>query len=232
MHRSIVLSLIATLLMAAGASAEPQGGPPPGAPPSGLPNEGARPPGELDDAEDAARTPLIAASSRLLAEARRLKEKDGCAAAAPTYRVVAAMGAGEEAAQHELGECLLAMTGADATDTDLFRQEGVFWLTRAAYAGNARAQRALAVTLGPTNAGAAANAKALRWALVYARNADAKVYGFKELPPTFVPGLQSALGAAESAEAARWAVAFRPVTLARFTPPPIRKTRPPPPRRP
>ncbi|MBY0423173.1 MAG: hypothetical protein K2Q06_12780, partial [Parvularculaceae bacterium] len=126
-----------------------------------------------------------------------------------------------------------AETGVDATDTELFRQEGVFWLSRAAHAGNARAQRALAVHFAPASAGAAANTNALKWALVYTKNTDAKVYGFKDLPPTFVPGLQNALGPSVAAEAARFAAAFRPVTLARFTPPPPpkRKGRPSAPQR-
>lgn len=171
---------------------------------------------------------LIAPSARLLAEARRLRESEGCANAAPTYRVVAGMGEGEEAAQHELGECLLTLTGANAVETELFRQEAVFWLTRAAHAGNARAQRALAVHYAPQAMGAAANAEALKWALVYAKNPDAKLYGYKELPQTFVPGLTQELGTDAAAKAQTFAAAFKPLTLAKFTPPKPKKGEAPP----
>lgn len=184
-------------------------GPPGGKPPS--------------DAQSAAEDRLIAPSARLLAEARRLRESEGCAAAAPTYRVVSGMGAGEEAAQHELGECLLTVTGASAVETELFRQEAVFWLTRAAYAGNARAQRALAMHFAPQSMGAGANAEALKWALVYARNPDAKLYGYKELPQTFVPGLTAALTPDSVARAQTFAASFQPLTLAKFEPPKLKK---------
>lgn len=183
------------------------------------------PPAELDKAEPRAAPEerLLATSTRLLAEARRLREGEGCTSALPTYRVVAGMGEGEEAAQHELGECLLTVTGATPLETELFRQEGVFWLTRAAHAGNARAQRALAVHFAPQSMGAAANAEALKWALVYAKNPDANVYGYKELPATFVPGLSTALGPDAAAKAKAFADSFKPLTLAKFTPPKAKK---------
>jgi len=156
---------------------------------------------------------------RLLAEARKMREETGCIAAAPTYRVVAAMGAGEEAAQHELGECLLLIDGVHAAETALFRQEGEFWLTRAAFAGNARAQRALAVHFGSAANPHAAPAEALKWALVYAKNGEADLYGFKTLPPTFVPGLKSALSAEAIVAAEGFASEFAPIALAAFRAP-------------
>lgn len=220
MYRFMIALTAAAAASASFALAQPErGGPPPS-----LPDESA-------DAASVDDGPLVPPAARLLAEARRLKEKDGCAAAAPTYRVVAGMGAGEEAAQHELGECLLLVDGTDATETTLFRQEAVFWLTRAAYAGNARAQRALAVHNAPQSMGPAANEDALRWALVYGRNPDAAVYGYKEFPATFVPGLKAQLGPEKTRAAEDFAAAFRPRTLARFEPPPRRagkrRNRPP-----
>lgn len=227
MNRFLITLAAAAAASATAAFAQPPGGAPP------LP-----PPGDASDTSTTDEGPLVPPAARLLAEARRLKEKEGCAAAAPTYRVVAGMGAGEEAAQHELGECLLLVDGVDATETALFRQEGVFWLTRAAYAGNARAQRALAVYNAPQTMGAGANEEALKWALVYGRNPDAAVYGYKEFPATFVPGLKAQLGPEKTGAAETFAAAFKPRTLARFEPPaPGRKDkrgeRPtPPPQRP
>lgn len=171
-------------------------------------------------AKDRPPPPDAAASPEfLLAKAREIRTSTGCHAAAPTYRVVAAMGEGQEAAQHELGECLLLVDGATPAEALLFRQEAVFWLTRAAYAGNARAQRALAVHFGTAANPDAAPAEALKWALVYEKNGDAAVYGYKALPPTFVPGLKSDLGPAGVAAAEAFAAEFRPVTLAKFIAP-------------
>jgi TPR repeat protein len=206
---SVSSAFVAVALGARAAEAQSPGGPP--APP----REDAR--GEPAEGR------ILAPASRLLAEARRLREAENCARAAPTYRVVAGMGEGQEAAQHELGECLLAMTGVSVVETDLFRQEGVFWLTRAAYAGNARAQRALAVHFAPQAMGASANAEALKWALVYAKNPEAKLYGFKELPQTFIPGLSTQLGGAASQAAQSFAAAFQPLSLAKFEPPKPKK---------
>lgn len=174
------------------------------------------------DAETTKRTAgqvqSVLIASRLLEDARKTRESKGCAPAAPNYRVVAAMGEGQEAAQHELGECLLTIAGADASETALFRQEGLFWLTRAAHAGNARAQRALAIHYAAPAEGA--QEEALKWALVYARNSDAAVYGYKDLPATFTPGLIAALAPHSVADAQAFAAAFAPRAMARFDPPP------------
>ncbi|MEE2690426.1 MAG: hypothetical protein VX640_02685 [Pseudomonadota bacterium] len=168
---------------------------------------------------EAFRAATLAQSGLILAKAREQRDKEGCAAAAPSLRVVAAMGDGQEAAQHELGECLIAMTGASETETALFHEEGLFWLTRAAYAGNARAQRALAVQYGAISGSADRQAEALKWALVYNANPDAKVYGYKALPETFAPGLMKNLPADKVAEAEAFAAAFAPIHLAAFEAP-------------
>lgn len=171
---------------------------------------------------------IAAGPERLLAKAREVREETGCIEAAPTYRVVAAMGEGQEAAQHELGECLLLIDGASPEETALFRQEGVFWLTRAAYAGNARAQRALAVHFGARASKDNSPTDALKWALVYEKNGDATLYGYQSLPPTFVPGLKKDAGETGIATAEAFAGAFKPVALAKFTPPPPEKFKGPP----
>lgn len=164
-------------------------------------------------------------ASRIIAFARALREEKGCAAAVPTYRVVAAMGAGLEAAQHELGECLIAIEGASPAETALYKQEALFWLTRAAYAGNARAQRALAVYYGAGDNPDRSEKEALRWALVYQANGEADLYGYKALPPTFAPGLRSALSAAEVADAEAFAKTFSAIRMAAYKSPPRVKAR-------
>lgn len=170
---------------------------------------------------------LTEGAQRILAHARKVREDTGCLEAAPGLRVVAAMGEGQEAAQHELGECLLLIAGARPDETALFRQEAEFWLARAAFAGNARAQRALAIHYGTASNADASPAAALKWALVYEKNGEGDVYGYKTLPPTFVPGLKSGLAAADIAMAEAFATDFAPIALKAFTPPPREKVKRP-----
>ncbi len=205
------------LALAALAAVRPalaQPAPPPGAPPID-PAESERPAEEPAVHQDGA--------GRLTSFARRTREEKGCAAAAPAFRVVAAMGEGNDAAQHELAECLLEMQGATPTETALFREEARFWLTRAAYAGNARAQRRLVLDMAaPANAMHDPKA-ALQWALVYEKNPTADLYGYKELPKTLVPGLRAALAPEAVAEAEAFAARFTPLALAKYEAPTAEK---------
>ena len=172
------------------------------------------------DADKARETPArLPAGARVLAEARRLLKAKGCPGAAPAYRVAAATGAGMEAAQHELGDCLMEMEGASDIETALFRQEGAFWLVRAAHAGNARAQRRLAMLHASPVGGAHDPAAALRWALVYEKNPRADLYGFGPLPPTMVEGLKRDLPPADAAAAEAFAAGFTALPLAAYAPP-------------
>lgn len=155
-------------------------------------------------------------AGRLIMFARKLREEKGCADAAPAFRVIAGMGEGQEAAQHELAECLLTMKGANDAETALFRQEGEFWLTRAAFAGNARAQRKLAMEMA-SPASPIHNAEgSLKWALVYGKNPTADLYGYGPLPPTMIPGLKSSLSEADIVTAEKFAREFTPVLLAKY----------------
>lgn len=180
------------------------------------------PPPPKDDAaakEFAEKAPHNDDAGRLIMVARAIREEKGCAAAAPTFRVLAGMGEGEEAAQHELGECLMTLEGADAVETALFRQEGEFWLTRAAFAGNARAQRKLAMDMA-SPASPLHNPKgAYMWTLIYGKNPTADLYGYKALPATLAPGLKSSLSEADAAEAETFASSFKPIALAKFEAP-------------
>lgn len=206
--KPIVLALALATAAASPALAQPEL--PPGAPPVNLPER-----------EGPAEEPAIHQDSagRLTAFARKTREEKGCAAAAPAFRVIAGMGEGNEAAQHELGECLLDIDGASATETALFRQEGEFWLTRAAYAGNARAQRRLVTEMAAPASALHDPKAALQWALVYAKNPTSEIYGYKELPKTLVPGLKSSLPPEAVAEAESFATSFRPLYLQKFEAP-------------
>lgn len=225
--KKISSALAACMTISAAALAQPA--PPPGAPP------------QLEEDADLQEQAVHQdGAGSLTAFARKTRAEKGCAAAAPALRVVAAMGEGNDAAQHELGECLLDIDGASPSETALFRQEGLFWLTRAAYAGNARAQRRLVLDMAaPANALHDPKA-ALQWALVYAKNPTSDLYGYKALPPTLVPGLKASLSPEAITEAEAFAAAFVPVTLAKFEAPKREKAkgeprRPPPgarPRRP
>lgn len=180
--------------------------------------EEAPPPKPADmAAEDLAKkAPHQDDAGRLVGFARQIRNEKGCAEAAPAFRVAAAMGEGEEAAQHELGECLLELKGATEVETALFRQEGEFWLTRAAFAGNARAQRKLVMEMA-SPASTLHNPKgALMWALIYGKNPTADLYGYKALPATLIPGLKSTLTEADALEAETFAKSFAPIMLAKF----------------
>lgn len=183
------------------------------------------PPNEADEiVEDAPAFNAGAAPNqddvgRLILFARHKREKEGCAAAAPTFRVIAGMGEGQEAAQHELAECLLTMKGITDAETALFRREGEFWLTRAAYAGNARAQRKLAMEMAAPASALHDPKGALQWALIYGKNTTADLYGFGPLPPTLVPGLKSSLNATALAEAESFAKSFTPIALSKYEAP-------------
>lgn len=158
-------------------------------------------------------------AGRVIMFAREKREEEGCAAAAPAFRVIAGMGEGQEAAQHELAECLLTMKGASDSETALFRREGEFWLMRAAYAGNARAQRKLAMEMASPASALHDPKSALEWALIYGKNTTSDLYGYGPLPPTLIPGLKSSLSAADLAEAESFAKNFAPIILSKFEAP-------------
>lgn len=227
MKRALI-ALGAAALAAAPAFAQPElpSGPPP------LPPDGAAPTEPPTISEDD--------SGRLTSYARKLRETKGCASALAAYRVIAGMGEGNEAAQHELGECLMEIDGASPTETALFRQEGRFWLTRAAWAGNARAQRRLVLEMSAPASALHDPQGALQWALVYDKNPTSDLYGYKELPKTLVPGLKASLSPEAIADAETFAASFTPLYLQKFEAPTRDKAkgdlrRPPPgarPRRP
>jgi hypothetical protein len=170
----------------------------------------------LDGAPPANAAPHQDDAGRLVMFARELREKKGCAEASPAFRVIAGMGEGQEAAQHELAECLLSLKGANEFETALFRQEGEFWLTRAAFAGNARAQRRLAMDMASPTSPLHDPKGSLKWSLVYQKNPTADLYGYGPLPASLVPGLKSALSAGDIAEAEAFVATFAPLAMAKF----------------
>ncbi len=160
----------------------------------------------------------------LLAHARDVQAKRGCKAAIPAYRVIASFGEGYDFAQFELGACLLSVEGANEVEALLFSREAEFWLTRAAWAGNARAQLKLATALSGapaagTEALIPAPADALKWALVYEQNSDRSLYSMKPAPTLMMDHLKAALKSETLIAAQAFADSFTPVKMAAFTPP-------------
>lgn len=162
--------------------------------------------------------------SALLAKARETQAQAGCAKAAPTYRVVASFGAGYEIAQYELGACLMEMEGGSEIETALFREEGMLWLNRAAYAGNPRAQLKLAEILSGALQHSRAHVsadpqRAMVWSVVYEQNGARETFGLKPVGPVVTAHLQSVLSTEAIAAARAEAKEFQKIELAEFTPP-------------
>lgn len=162
--------------------------------------------------------------SLLLGKAREIQAEQGCAAALPAYRVISSFGKGYHVAQYELGACLLTIDGANTSESALLRMESDFWLHRAAWAGNARAQRRLAVILS----GAAgyddphfrtAPQEAAMWALVYAENSARDLYNLPELPAPVASHLDAILTPQARQLAEQAANDFQTIDMAIFTPP-------------
>ena len=160
----------------------------------------------------------------LLARARQVQSEQGCARAVPTYRVVASFGEDYEVAQYELGACLIEIDGVNAHETALFREEGLLWIKRAAWGGNARAQHRLAHLLSgagyePARGFAADPQAAMGWALVYQANPARSLYALPDVADPVLNHLRSALSDDESAAASAFAADFDKIALASFTPP-------------
>ena len=160
----------------------------------------------------------------LLAHARDTQAKKGCKSALAAYRVIASFGEGYDVAQYELGACLLSAEGASDMEAALFAQEASFWLTRAAWAGNARAQLKLANALsGAPAAGSetffAAPAEAIKWALVYEQNSARKLYSMKPVSAPVMEHINAALNSETLAAAQNFADNFTPITMAAFDAP-------------
>ncbi len=167
--------------------------------------------------------PAINQPERLLAHARNVQAEKGCDKAIPTYRVIAGFGEGYEVAQYELGACLLE-TAPTTKQAALLTQEGLFWLRRAAWAGNARAQWRLAMVLSGAPSPYAENvgavpAEAMGWALVYKENSSRELYGLAPVYPKVLNHLNVTLPQSAKAEATTFAADFAEVKMAIFTPP-------------
>ncbi len=161
--------------------------------------------------------------SQLLRRARDLQSKEGCAKAVPVYRIVSGYGEDYDVAQHELGACLLEMTGESDAETSLFRQEALFWLNRAAWAGNPRAQGKLAEILSGAPRYAVAHVEAdpqqaLVWSIIYSDNSVRDTYGLKATPPLVSDHLQSTLPEPQKEAAQVEAAGFRKIVMSGFEP--------------
>ena|GEM_PF-1474810 len=163
-------------------------------------------------------------SERLLSHARAIQAEKGCAEAVPTYRVIASFGEGYEVAQYELGACLIETAAAATVEATLFTEEGLLWLRRAAWAGNARAQWRLATILSgapsaPADGVGAAPIEAMGWALVYENNATRALYGLAPVNPNIIAHLDESMPEGAKHDAAKFADDFAEVKMAVFTPP-------------
>ncbi|MEO1252195.1 MAG: hypothetical protein AAFW81_07610 [Pseudomonadota bacterium] len=166
-----------------------------------------------------------AQAERLLADARKRRDADGCASAIPSYRVVASFGKGHDTAQFELGECLL-FAAKDAPDQDLLAEEGLFWLRRAAWAANPRAQLALAHGLSGTVAleryGLPRDlVEAYGWALIYEDNAAHALYGLPALNLAAADAFTSQMTPAEIDKGEAFAASYRKIEMDVFQPPAV-----------
>ncbi len=162
-------------------------------------------------------------SGRLLKHAREAKADKGCAEAIPTYRVIASFGEGYEVAQYELGACLLDIVDESDIQARLFNDEGILWLRRAAWAGNARAQWRLATTLSGAGDEALPTPpnpiEALGWAHVYKSNAAHELYGLAPISTTILAHLGASLTDEQKAAAVKFSDDFVEMKMAVFTPP-------------
>ena len=158
---------------------------------------------------------------RLLSHARDEQAKKGCAPAVPAYRVAASFGDGYEVAQYELGACLLEVEATSDVEASLLAQEAQFWLNRAAWAGNARAQNKLATILSGANHTSAgltpAPAEAIKWALVYEQNSARKLYNMKPVSMPVMEHLRATLDQSAFDDAQNFATTFRPISMPGFT---------------
>jgi len=163
-------------------------------------------------------------SQQLLARARSLQAEQGCAKAIPSYRVISSFGDGYDVAQYELGACLLDISGAGATETALFREEALFWLKRAAWAGNARAQGKLASILSGApsqNVDGVSESleEAMGWALVYQENSVRELYALPDVAAPVLNHLRTTLPPDAMHNAVAFADDFEKIAMTAFFPP-------------
>lgn len=170
------------------------------------------------------RIDVASQAERILADARSKKSDKDCMAAIPSYRVVASLGKGHDTAQYELGACLLEANADTTSATALLRDEGLLWLRRAAYAGNARAQLALAGALSGASGHEVAGlqpdlVEAYGWSLIYADNAAHNLYGLPDLHPVAADHFRSQMTDAMISDANAFAADYQEIEMAVFTPP-------------
>lgn len=187
----------------------------------------------LDDRDFSGYGDASAGPRSILAAARTVQAEKGCPRAVPLYRAAAGYGRGYEVAQFELATCLFRLAGRNAADTRLLRDEGFFWLKRASWAGNARAQRELVRLFAPGDrprehdAGIPADPyRALVWALIYNRNPQRDLYALPAIGQSVMDAVNSPLSGKQKEDALEFADAFRVLELPSYIPPaqPDRKT--------
>ena len=167
--------------------------------------------------------PGLQQPGKLLSLARDIQAEKGCKSAIPAYRVISSFGDGYDIAQYELGACLLERESTNPAEINLFQEEAVFWLRRAAWAGNARAQLKLAQILsGASNVehgGQANPEEAMAWSILYNENAKRDLYDLPDIPERVAAHLNVTLDTDAAQRAAAFADNFEAIKMAAFNMP-------------
>lgn len=167
-------------------------------------------------------------ADRLMEQARDAAGEGDCAAALPTFRVLAANGEGFEDAQTELAECALDLAASAPPDErDLLLLEAQFWLERAAFANHPQAQARLASLYGAADGFGPDRVKALGWAMVYNANGGREPLSLAAIDRRGIDKIRNEMTSEEQAAAIAFANSFRPLTMDAFTPPRAERGRAP-----
>ena len=158
---------------------------------------------------------------RMLKQARAAAGRGDCASATPIFRMLAGAGKGYEVAQRELSQCLIKLSGDayDANEQRLLIMEARLWAERAAFAGDALAQKKLAEDLAAGKGHAADPGAALTWALVFNANGQRDGLGMTPLDEElFLDPLRKKLDEDALSVALADAKAFRILEMGNYFP--------------
>ena len=150
-------------------------------------------------------------------KAEDLRLSGNCDEAIPLFRRIAALGAGFEIANYNLGLCLLdvSKTERDAARAASFKQAAAQSILKAANAGIPKAQFAL-VTMYLDGVGVAPDPLAAgTWALIYHGNGARFALGLPNISASLQERLDGVLNAAAWAQAQARADAWSPTAQAR-----------------
>lgn len=142
-----------------------------------------------------------------------IKAAGDCNAALPALQTLAQQGHGYDGAQQALGECLIQTAAADSQTAQL---EGLIWLRRAAEAGRAEAQGALALFYLNGPLALQDEQEALFWYALYKDSLRRGRVGLVPLEPQQEQILATTFDAAALAQVADAVASWQPII---WTPP-------------